>query len=276
MVGRRFDTDTLAAVVGRRGRTCSSIWSSPRRPPGSSWRRASTGTCSPTRWCATRCSPTPRPRAGPAPTPGSPRCSSPPPGRESEVARHWLAAGPAYAARAWRAAARAAEQARGLHAHEEAAELLGRGAGGRCRGSRQHPGGPLRPPASADRGLPLVREASRAGRCRAGSHRRRAGRWATQELAVRAALSATQGGLWQSAPDGQVNERVVGTLRAALEWLPPDDGDLRCRVLLALANEESTVVPMPRVGSSSTRPWRWRPGSPTHAWSCTPGRSRAR
>ena len=64
------------------------------------------------------------------------------------------------------------------------------------------------------------------------------------ELAARAALSATQGGLWQSAPEGQVNERVVGTLRAALESLPPEDGDLRCRVLLALANEQSTVVPM--------------------------------
>ena len=64
------------------------------------------------------------------------------------------------------------------------------------------------------------------------------------DLAARAALSATQGGLWQSAPDGQVNERVVGALRAQLDTLPPGDGELRCRVLLALANEESTVVPM--------------------------------
>ena len=45
-------------------------------------------------------------------------------GRETEVARHWLRAGPAHASRAWLAAVGAAALARRLHAHEEAADLL--------------------------------------------------------------------------------------------------------------------------------------------------------
>ena len=46
------------------------------------------------------------------------------PGRETEVARHWLAAGPSYADRAWRAAVDAAALARRYYAYDEAAELL--------------------------------------------------------------------------------------------------------------------------------------------------------
>ena len=46
------------------------------------------------------------------------------PGRTTEEARHWLAAGPSRADRAWRSAADAAEVARRAHAHEEAADLL--------------------------------------------------------------------------------------------------------------------------------------------------------
>ena len=45
-------------------------------------------------------------------------------GRETEEARHWLAAGPTYAAQAWQAAVAAAEVARQLYAHEETADLL--------------------------------------------------------------------------------------------------------------------------------------------------------
>ena len=163
-------------------------------------------------------------------------------GRESEVARHWLAAGPAHAGRAWRAAARAAEQARGMHAHEEAADLLVAALEAGAADPESTP---------ADRYDLLLRliEAYRwsarlpelVGAVQAAIDA--AEEMGDLELAARAALSATQGGLWQSAPDGQVNERVVGTLRTALESLPPGDGDLRCRVLLALANEESTVVP---------------------------------
>ena len=44
--------------------------------------------------------------------------------RLSEVARHWLRAGPRNARQAWRAARRAAEHAERLNAHDEAAGLL--------------------------------------------------------------------------------------------------------------------------------------------------------
>ena len=40
------------------------------------------------------------------------------------MALHWLAAGPGYADRAWRAAVVAAAQARQVHAHERSVELL--------------------------------------------------------------------------------------------------------------------------------------------------------
>ena len=45
-------------------------------------------------------------------------------GRENEVARHWLAAGPSYADRAWRAARSAATAALELYAYDEAVSLL--------------------------------------------------------------------------------------------------------------------------------------------------------
>ena len=71
---------------------------------------------------------------GPAARPGrrgAPRTAAA--GRREE-ARHWLAAGPAYAGQAWQAAVAAAEVARQLHAHEEAADLL---AGGVRRDGRR-------------------------------------------------------------------------------------------------------------------------------------------
>ncbi len=168
------------------------------------------------------------------------------PGRESEVARHWLAAGTAHAGRAWRAAAAAAEQARGLHAHEEAADLLVaalQALGGDAAATPSDRYRLLlelidcyRWSARVPELVGAVEEAIDA-----------AEELGDLELAARAALSATQGGLSQSAPPGVVNERVVGTLRAALESLPVGDGDLRCRVMLALANEESTVAPVAEV-----------------------------
>ena len=42
----------------------------------------------------------------------------------AELARHWLAAGPSYAGRAWRAAAAAAEQARRTFSWVEAEQLM--------------------------------------------------------------------------------------------------------------------------------------------------------
>jgi hypothetical protein len=50
-------------------------------------------------------------------------------------------------------------------------------------------------------------------------------------------MATTQGVLWRSGPPGTVNETVVAALRGSLDRLPPDDGELRCRTMLALANE---------------------------------------
>lgn len=164
-------------------------------------------------------------------------------GRTSEVARHWLAAGPAHAGRAWRAAVVAAEEARGLHAHEEAAELLAAAlealAGDPAATAGERYDLLLRL-IEAYRWAALVPELVRTVE-RAIDVAEEIG---DLERAARAALSATEGGLWQSSPDG-VNARVVATLRAGLEQLPDGDGDLRCRVMLALANELSNVVPVP-------------------------------
>jgi hypothetical protein len=57
------------------------------------------------------------------------------------------------------------------------------------------------------------------------------------ELTARAAISTTQGALWQSAAPGEVHEVVVGALRRSLERLPETDDPLRCRAMLGLANE---------------------------------------
>ena len=70
----------------------------------------------------------------------------------------------------------------------------------------------------------------------------------------------TIGALWRSAPTGGVNEDVVDALRRSLGELPAADDPLRCRVMLALANELPTV-PRSRSGRPWwSRPWRWPDG----------------
>jgi hypothetical protein len=55
-------------------------------------------------------------------------------------------------------------------------------------------------------------------------------------------MATTQGVLWRSGAPGGINERVVGALRGSLDRLPPEDGELRCRAMLALANELNDTV----------------------------------
>ncbi|MGZ4448771.1 MAG: BTAD domain-containing putative transcriptional regulator [Nocardioides sp.] len=157
-------------------------------------------------------------------------------GRETQVALHWLEAGPSYAAQAWRSAVAAAEVARRLHAHDEAAELLCAALGALDLDPAAEP---------ADRYATLMSLAV-------------AYRWsallpqlvATVEEAIavakqvrdpeavaRAAIATTQGALWRSAPPGETNDVVVDALRGSLDRLPAADGELRCRSMLALANE---------------------------------------
>ena len=164
-------------------------------------------------------------------------------GRETESARHWLGAGPAHAARAWRAAASAAASARAVHAYEQAAELL---------------------EAALDR-MDEDPEASDADRYRllmslADAHRWRgawlslvptvhrslevAGRIGDVRLLAEAASSLAIGALWQTAAYPETNPQVVAALEDSLRRLPDEDDALRCRVMMALATELYYAAPL--------------------------------
>ncbi|MFO6452380.1 MULTISPECIES: BTAD domain-containing putative transcriptional regulator [unclassified Aeromicrobium] len=162
--------------------------------------------------------------------------------RVSEEARHWLAAGPAHAATAWRAAERAAEDARALHAHEDRAELLTAALA-----------------AMADDPAATARDRFDARMELADAHRWSA-RWTElaagvaaaidearaigdPELLAAAALATTQGALWQATNHGEVNDVVVTALRDALDDPPPESSSLRCRALVALASEQYYTSP---------------------------------
>jgi DNA-binding SARP family transcriptional activator len=158
------------------------------------------------------------------------------PGRETEVALHWREAGPSYAADAWRSAVTAADLARRLHAYDQAVDLL-RGA---LDSQRQDPESVPRD--RLDLLMALI-EASRwaavlPSLVEAVEEAIDVGKAIRDPAAVaRAAISTTQGVLWRSAPPGSVNEKVVSALRGSLERLPATDSELRCRTMLALANE---------------------------------------
>lgn len=160
----------------------------------------------------------------------------PGPGHEAELARHWLAAGPAYAAQAWRAAVAAAGQSSALHDHEGAERLLS---------------------AALDRidqdEAATLRDRYDVVMALIDAHRWLA-RWSDLvvgveraidlghrlgdvELVARAAIAPNQGTLWNSAAHGEVHEGVLAALRESLTGLPDGDGPLRCRVQLSLAHE---------------------------------------
>jgi DNA-binding SARP family transcriptional activator len=156
--------------------------------------------------------------------------------RAPEIARHWAAAGSRHARKAWRAAAHAARVAMAVHAAEEASahyrsalDLLAGDADATPR----------------DRWDLLVGYAD-------------ACRWSTRliemndaldeavgiadalgepELVVGAASIAAEGSVWQVRAYGTVNGEVVAAMRRALEQLPTDDSEVRCRLLMLLAGE---------------------------------------
>ena len=157
-------------------------------------------------------------------------------GRETEEARHWLSAGPTRAAEAWRSAAVAAQVALQAHAHEEAADL--------CRAGLEALDAD--PEATPRDRFDLLMDLVSAYRWGA--------RWLdltpTVELAIEvaeqigdpvlvaeAAISTTQGALWQSAAHGEVHHGIVSALRRSLQRLPEDDSPLRCRCMLSLSME---------------------------------------
>jgi hypothetical protein len=158
------------------------------------------------------------------------------PGRESEVAWHWHEAGPSYADRAWRSAVQAAGLARRLHAHDQAAELLERALvsldGDAHAGLRERYDvltaliEAYRWSAQLPDLVRVVEEAIAVGK-----------QLRDPAAVARAAIATSQGSLWRSGQPGEVNEAVVGALRGSLDRLPSEDGELRCRTLLSLANE---------------------------------------
>ncbi len=157
-------------------------------------------------------------------------------GRATEIAQHWLRAGPAHAGRAWRTAVAAAAYASGLSAHEEAADLL-RGAVASQR---------LDPAAGPGDRYDVLLALARA--CRAAGDTRAQADAAGQALALaeeagdverlaEAAVTASEGALWSNRPEGEIHAPTLRALHEALDGLPPGDSALRCRVLLALARE---------------------------------------
>ncbi len=159
-----------------------------------------------------------------------------PAGRETEQARHWLAAGPQHAAVAWRSAVRAAELVRRLHAHEQSAGLLTAALDRMAKDPDATPReryDVVMQLADAHRWLanwPDLKEQVEEAITVAES-------MGDVELVALAATSTTIGALWQSAPHGGVNAKVVAALRSCLTRLPAVDDPLRCRVMLSLANE---------------------------------------
>ena len=155
------------------------------------------------------------------------------PGRASEVARHWFAAGPARAGDAWRAARTAAEAARRVFAHDEAVELL------------QAAAESVEQDASATREeryallLELAHAYQRSGDWRAVRpvvHRAIATAGDLDEVVEAATLSTTNS-LWHATPQGTYDDELVATLRNLLTGLPAGDSPQRCRVMLTLATE---------------------------------------
>ncbi|MFL6081225.1 MAG: BTAD domain-containing putative transcriptional regulator [Ornithinibacter sp.] len=155
------------------------------------------------------------------------------PGRASEVARHWFAAGPARAGAAWRAALAAAQAARRVFAHDEAVELLRAAA----ESVEQDPSATREERYALQ--LELAHAYQRQGDWRAVRpviHRAIATAGDLDEVVGAATLSTTNS-LWHATPQGSYDAEFVATLRDLLERLPPGDSPQRCRVMLTLATE---------------------------------------
>jgi DNA-binding SARP family transcriptional activator/tetratricopeptide (TPR) repeat protein/type II secretory pathway predicted ATPase ExeA len=161
-------------------------------------------------------------------------------GRGSEIAHHWLSAGPAHRARAWRAARDAAHQAAEVFADDESVGLY-------TAALKALPGDPT---ADASDEFELLLDLAEC-------HRRR-GDWTALEEPLRAAISLahrtgngiwlaragvlpSRGSAWFSVGVGDQNDDVVEALREALTMLSAETSReasaLRAEVMLALANE---------------------------------------
>ena len=154
----------------------------------------------------------------------------------SEAARHWLAAGPQHAGTAWRAATAAAAEAKALRAWEEAAGLLAEA----LRANELDPEGTERD--RYELRMQLA-DACRWSGDRAGTDAALraaiadAERMSEVELVARAAIGSMEGSAWFPRGYAEIDSDRIRTLRNTLRRLPSHDAELRCRVMLALANE---------------------------------------
>lgn len=163
-------------------------------------------------------------------------------GRETELAMHWLAAGPTYATKARHACLEAAEVARRLQAREDRAVLLESALG--LMGSDPSATARDRYDALmqlADAYRWLVRWTELAGTVVKAVDVARDLDEAV--LLARAAASLTEGALWEPESHGTFTRPVIDALRESLDRLPAEDSPLRCRVLIALAMELYAEAP---------------------------------
>ena len=159
------------------------------------------------------------------------------PDRESEVARHWLAAGPQHAAQAWRAAVSAAAAARRVYAYDESVGLLISAVSALEAD-----------PAASDAELfEVLVELARGHLVTDNLIDLRLVVRRAVEIAERLDLDlerqveamgllATKA-LWQTGTYGGIDEQATATIRRILEALPSGDGILRCRAMVTLAHE---------------------------------------
>jgi tetratricopeptide (TPR) repeat protein len=158
------------------------------------------------------------------------------PGHETEVARHWLAAGPRHLGDAWPAAQLAARKATEVFAYVEALEMLEHA----LRAQDLDPGSDdyARFELLTDL-ADVLRRAGRWIELRGVTHEavEVAEELGDLELLTVAGVMTSTGALWQAAAHAEVDPYLVDALRRALDRLPTGDDPRRCRVMLALAGE---------------------------------------
>jgi hypothetical protein len=153
-----------------------------------------------------------------------------------EAAHHWLAAGPSHAGNAWRAASLAAEEAQRVFGHDEADRLLGAA----LQAQRDDP------TATPEERYELLMR--RADACRWSADVVGLDACLAEAVAIsstlqdydrmaRAAVGAAAGSLWSVRDYGIVDATMMQVLDTVLRELPAGDGELRCRAMLAWANE---------------------------------------
>ena len=165
---------------------------------------------------------------------GRPDAPVPAESRPFELARHWLAAGPVHAARAWPAAAEAARLATAAFAHEEAVDLYLAALAAQLIDPRA---GTLE---RFDLLLKLAEVAAYAGTWQhvvaaAVEAVRIAAAAGDPSRVARAAVELTRHSVWTPQEFGVVDDDLVEDLREALRLTGETDSVERVRLSLALA-----------------------------------------